>query len=316
MSKTIRIKQSQKIFVSGLLIVVAVLFLAPMFMDSFMIFLLTRVLFMGLAAMSLYIIMGLGNMMSFAQMAFFGITAYGIGITTTKLGWSFWPAVVFGLLITVAFSAVFSLIAIRTRGNYFLMITLALGQMMYLAAQQWVELTGGFSGTTAIPVPSFARNRNELYYLFLVIVLIIYIFLKRMINSPFGVALQGVRDDEKKMAALGFNYQLIRYVALLLSSLLAGLAGFMSVMFYTMISPNTLVISNSIAILFMCLIGGREKLEGALLGSLIYLILQEVASQYTERYQIIIGVFFIVVVLFLPKGILGFKRKAKIKNEK
>lgn len=311
MNGTAKFGKNYKIYASVFLIVVAILFLAPTFMDSFMIFLLTRVMFMGLAAMSLYVIMGLGNMMSFAQMAFFGITAYGIGITTTKLGWPFAIAVLFGLLMTIAFSAVFSLIAVRTRGNYFLMITLALGQMLYLAAQQWVELTGGFSGTTAIPVPGFAKDRNLLYYFILVIVLIIYIFLKSLINSPFGVALQGVRDDEKKMAALGFNYQLIRYVVLLLSSFLAGIAGFMSVMFYTMISPNTLAMTNSIAILFMCLIGGREKLEGALIGSLVYLILQDVASQYTERYAIIIGAFFILVVLFLPKGILGFKGNKK-----
>lgn len=315
MSKTEKIKKAQKVMLSVGLVIVAILFLAPAFLDSFLIFLLTRILFMGLAAMSLFVLMGLGNMLSFAQMAFFGITAYGIGITTTKLGWSFGAGVAFGLFLTVAFAAVFALIAIRTRGNYFLMITLALGQMLYLAAQQWVELTGGFSGTTAIPVWEFATSRNALYYFILGIVLLIYIFLKRMISSPFGVALQEVRDDEKKMAALGFNYQLIRYVAILLSSLLAGLAGMMSVLFYTMISPNTLVMTNSIALLFMCLIGGREKLEGAMLGSLIYLILQDVASQYTERYSIIIGGFFIIVVLFMPKGILGMKFR-KFKNRK
>lgn len=291
--------------------ILLVLALAPSFLPSFYIFLLTRILFMGLAAMSLYVLMGLGGMLSFAQMGFFGITAYSIGITTTKLGWDFGLAALFGLGMVLVVAAVFAFIAIRTSGNYFLMITLAFGQMLYLAALQWVELTGGFSGTTAVPVWGFASDRNWLYYFIFAVVFLCYLFIKRLITSPFGVALQGVRDNSKKMAALGFHTQTIRFLVMLLSGLLAGLSGMLSVLFYTMISPNTLVLGNSIMILFMVLVGGSRKLEGALLGSLIYLTMQDFISQYTERYQIIIGVFFILVVLFLPQGFLGIRMRKK-----
>ncbi|MEG0834276.1 MAG: branched-chain amino acid ABC transporter permease [Christensenellaceae bacterium] len=314
MSKLKRFRTPSVYVMALILLLLAVM---PAFVESFYVFLLTRVLFMGLAAMSLYVLMGLGGMLSFAQMGFFGITAYSIGITATKLSWPFGLSVVFGLFMVLAVTAIFALIAIRTKGNYFLMITLAFGQMLYLAALQWVELTGGFSGTTAIPVWSFATNRNLLYYFVLTVVLVCYIFLKRMIGSPFGTALQGVRDNPQKMASMGFNVQLVRYVAILLSSLLAGLAGTLSVMFYTMISPNTLVMANSIVILFMVLVGGSKKLEGALLGSLIYLVMQDFVSQWTPRYQIIIGVFFILVVLFLPKGFLGIsfhRKKSRLKE--
>ncbi len=306
-----KLKQLRTPSVWVMALILLVLVFLPSIAQSFYIFLLTRVLFMGLAAMSLYVLMGLGGMLSFAQMGFFGITAYSIGITATKFGWPFGLSVVFGLAMVLVVTAVFALIAIRTKGNYFLMITLAFGQMLYLAALQWVELTGGFSGTTAIPVWSFATGRNMLYYLVLVIVLLCYIFLKHMISAPFGTALQGVRDNPQKMAAMGFNVQLIRYVAILLSSLMAGLAGVLSVLFYTMISPNTLAMSNSIVILFMVLVGGSKKLEGALLGSLIYLVMQDFVSQWTPRYQIIIGAFFILVVLFLPNGFLGLSFKSK-----
>ena len=301
------LRQKRPVSTWIILSVIVLLAAAPLGLSSFSIFLLSRILFMGLAAMSLYVLMGLGGMLSFAQMGFFGIAAYAVGITTTKLGWGFGAGIVFALGMVLLVTAVFALIAIRTSGNYFLMITLAFGQMLYLAALQWVELTGGFSGTTAIPVWPALSSRTPLYYVIFAVVLACYLLLKRVTVSPFGIALQGVRDNPAKMAALGFHTQLLRYAAMLLSGLMAGSSGILSVMFYTMISPNTLVMTNSIMILFMVLVGGSKRLEGALLGSAIYLVMQDLVSQYTERYQIIIGVFFIAVVLCLPQGFLGLR---------
>lgn len=296
---------------------VVLLIAFPSFLPSFYVFLGTKILFLGLAAMSLVLIYGYGGMLSFAQVGFLGITGYIIGIMTVSHGMDYGVAVLLAVVVSVGIGAGFGLVAIRTRGNYFLMMTLAFGQLLYLAALQWVEVTGGFNGITGIAVPSIfgfsQKDSNVIYYLVLAVVGACFLLLKRIVVSPYGLALQGARDNEKKLAALGYNAQMIRLIVVILSALFASIAGVLSTTFYSMIAPDMLNLSVSVTILFMVLIGGSKKFEGALLGSLIFIILQDVTSQYTERYNTIIGICFIIVVLFMPNGILGLKFRDKRK---
>jgi branched-chain amino acid transport system permease protein len=135
--------------------------------------------------------------------------------------------------------------------------------------------------------------------------------LKRIVSSSFGLALQGIRDNEKKMAALGFNVALIKYCAFLTSVFFASLGGLLAIAFYGQISPSAVTLGTSVMLLFVALIGSISKLEGAVVGAAVYILMEDLFSKYTERYMMVIGIFFILVVLFMPKGILGFQLRKK-----
>jgi branched-chain amino acid transport system permease protein len=296
---------------SAAVITTIVLLLIPHFSSSFTVFLFTRIIITSLTSMSLILLAGYGGLLSFAQISFYGITAYSIGILVMRKGFSFGPAILTALVISLFIGALFGLIAVRTKGNYFIMMTLSFGQLVHLCALQWVELTGGFNGITGIPPInlfgySFSGNLR-VYYLSIAVTGLCYLALKRITASPFGLALQGVRDNEKKMAALGFNVTLIKYCAFVMAIFFASLGGVLAVSFYGQISPSIVTLNASVMLLFVALIGSITKLEGALVGSTVYVLLEDFFSKYTERYMMIIGVFFILVVLFMPQGILGVK---------
>ncbi|MDR1510961.1 MAG: branched-chain amino acid ABC transporter permease [Synergistaceae bacterium] len=294
-------------------VVVIVLLLIPQLSSNFTVFLFTRILITSLISMSLILLAGYGGLLSFAQVSFYGITAYGIGIMVMRKGFSFGPAILIAILISLVIGVLFALIAVRTKGNYFIMMTLSFGQLVYLCALQWVELTGGFNGITGIPpitIFNYALSGNlRVYYLSMAVLVVCYLLLKRIVSSPFGLALQGARDNEKKMAALGFNVFLIKYYAFIIAIFFASLGGVLAVAFYGQVSPNIVTLSASVMILFVALIGCITKFEGAVVGSAIYVLLEDLFSLYTERYVMIIGIFFILVVLFMPRGILGIKLK-------
>lgn len=317
-SKFIEVTKNYKLFLIPILLILVFL---PSISSSYTTFLIIRIMITSLSAMSLILLAGYGGLLSFAQISFYGISAYVLGISVMNYNLSFTVAILLSLLISVGIGAVFAIIAIRTKGNYFIMMTLAFGQLVYLSALQWVELTGGFNGITGIPGPKIFNIKIEgntpVYYLVLIIVGLCYYILKRISKAPFGLVLQGVRDNSMKMSALGFNTQLHKYLTFIISGFFAAVSGILAVLFYGLISPNMVTLSASVMLLFVALIGCINKFEGAILGAAIYVMLEDFASKYTQRYMIIIGVFFILVVLFMPSGILGQRllRKKHLGNE-
>ena len=176
-------------------------------------------------------------------------------------------------------------------------------------------MTGGYDGLTGLRPPTVLGHAFtgpiEMFYFTLVPVALLYLALKHFVRSPCGIALQGVRDNPKRMAALGFNVTLQRFVAIVIASGVAGVAGILSAYFYGLMGPDMIGLDAAVTILFVSLLGGVGYFEGAIVGATVFVLLEDIASQATDRYRMIIGVMFVLIVMFLPKGIVGVKDVAR-----
>jgi branched-chain amino acid transport system permease protein len=301
----------RRLLAAGLLISVVLPWLLP----NFYIFLLTKILFLSLASASLILLAGYGGMLSLAQIAFFGVAGYIVGYCGLRTGIGFTPAVFLAVLGSAVTGALFALLAIRTSGLYFLMMTLALGQLAFFGAFQWAEVTGGYDGLVGIPAPVLfgyaIESGKAVYYFTLVPAAAGFFWLGRLVASPFGLAMQGIRDSEIRMAALGYNVKIHKFLAIVFSSAVAGTAGVLSTHFYGMISPQMVSLWAAVTLLFISLLGGMGRFEGAFIGALVYVLFDDYASVFTDRHNTVIGVFFVLIVLFFPKGIAEIFRWRK-----
>ncbi len=297
------------------LAVAVILLTLPFWARLFTMQLTIRGMYLSILAMSFILLAGYGDMMSLAQMSFATMAGYVVGIGVMKYGLSHGILVPLSLLGGVLLSALFGLIAIRAHKIYFLMMTLALSQLFYGVGMTWASMTGGTDGYTGISRPelfgiSFGES-TPMYYLTLACTIFSYFALKRLIQSPFGIALQGIRDNPKRMAALGFNVQLHRYITIVISGFIASIAGLMTVYFTGVVLPDRAHLPSSILVVMAALIGGVTMLKGGLLGGVLMAFIISVTGQYTMRYWTVIGTLFILVVMFLPNGFIGGDGKMK-----
>lgn len=290
-----------------LAVVVCVSF--PAWAPTFTVQLTIRGMYLGVLAMTFILLAGYADMISLTQMSFAAVAGYVIAIGVLKLGLSHGLLVPLALLGAVLLGGVFGLVAIRGRKVYFLMMTLALGQLFYGIGMQWVSLTGGGYGYTGLSRPSIAgvslAGAVPLYFLTLAVTVLSYLALRRVVSSNFGIVLQGIRDNPRRMTALGFDVQLHRYLAIVISAAFAGVAGILTTYFTGVISPSRAGLSQSVMVVMAALVGGAKRLEGGLLGGLIIAFLLSITNQFTVRYWTVIGLLFVLVVMFLPDGILG-----------
>ena len=293
--------------------VLAVLALVPFYAaatgDPFAVTLFTRVLILALAAVSLNLIMGYGGMVSFGHAAYLGIGGYVVGILWKEglaSGFLQWPA---ATAISALFALVVGVLSLRTRGVYFIMITLAFAQMVYYVAQG-LDRYGGDDGLTIGDRSTFAGiidiNNNTLFYYLCFALLLGSVYLvSRLVNSRFGLVIQGCRSNERRMRAIGFATFRYRLVCFVIAGALCGLAGALLADHTNFISPAIMYWTRSGDLMVMVILGGLGSLFGPLIGAVVYLLLEEALSRVTEYSGLIIGPGLLLVAIYLRGGIEG-----------
>lgn len=292
----------------------------PVMSTYFVSAILTPAFFLGIAAASLIFLSAYGGMVSLAQVAIFGIAGFALGNAVTNgnskglnLGWSPWWGVVLGIVIATAIAFLLGALASRSAGIYFLMITLTYAVIASLFFAANLSLSG-FGGISGIEAPGFIGNvnahPNRLYYAALAVAVIVYVTLRYLVRTPFGLALQGVRDDPVRMGSLGYNVALHRTMAFGLAGLVASLGGILFVWWNGHIDPASINIGASIDLLVICVIGGLYRLEGAWVGALAFVLIQNyVRTDYLPivggTFHTLIGVIFLLIILVSPGGLMG-----------
>jgi branched-chain amino acid transport system permease protein len=273
----------------------------------------TSILVLSIFTMSLDLLLGYAGLPSFGHAAFLGLGAYCAAIFSVRLGIS---NLGISLLMAVALASVGSLVlgllALRTSGVYFLMLTLAFAQMLSAVAEKWGPVTGGTNGLPGVRapelfVPGLAVPRGIPYYfLTLAITALCFFTLFRLIHSPFGRTLIGIHQNEARMRAIGYNTRLYKLGAFWIAGVFASIAGVLYAYFNQFISPSDVGFAVSGTAVVMVLLGGEATLIGPVLGTAAYTVIQNVlASVFTGRWQLILGALFVVFVIFVRGGIVG-----------
>ena len=299
--------------------------LAPLYMSHFWVSaIMTQALWYGIAAASLIFLSAYGGMVSLGQTAIYGIAGLVFGNLITNAGskglqlqWNPWLGLVVAVAAATVIGTLIGLLASRSLGIYFLMLTLTFGVLTYTF---FVEVTqfGGFSGVSGTPdltvpwIGNASDHADRLYYVALVVSLLTYAVIRYIVRTPFGITLQGIRDDPVRMASLGYNVILHRTLAFGLSAFFASLAGVLFVWWNNHIDPNSINLDAVISLLVIAVIGGLYRLEGAWIGAFAYVIINNEINTYNVTvpgiggtFYTVIGLIFLFIVLVSPGGLFG-----------
>ena len=315
----------------ALAVTVAVFALAPLFVsDFFLSSILTKTLWLGIAAASLIFLAAYGGMVSLAQVGIYGIAGMAYANLVLADGGAStainpYLALIIALLIATLVGLGFGWIAARSEGIYFLMITLAFSVLVYYFFSQVTGLSG-FGGINSVDLPGIVGSPEQdplpRYLVTLVAAVLVFLGLGALSRTAFGLGLQGVRDEPARMRALGFDVTLHRTLAFGLAAFVAGIAGVLSVFYNTRITPGSINLAQTIDVLIVAVIGGLYRLEGAWLGALTYALIDNYSREWVPevgnvlgpaRFNTLIGVLFLVIVLASPGGLIGISEQVKAK---
>ncbi|NLT23146.1 MAG: branched-chain amino acid ABC transporter permease [Syntrophorhabdus sp.] len=293
-----------------------VLFLLPLFLDRFYVYLAAIILLTGLCATSLNFVLGYGGVFQFHHAVFYGVGAYGTALMIIKSGLSPWLGFVVGPVAAGIMGFVIGAICIRLSKLYFGMLQISLGSLVWAIVYRWYSFTGGDDGIHGVPLPDIVSSPNGAYYFTLIVTAVSMFILYRMIRSPFGSALQGIRDNPVRSEMIGVNVKLQQLLALTIAGFFGGVAGSLFVVVDNTVFPDMMFWTLSLELIIMCLLGGWFSFLGPMVGAGIIVLLRTYVSGITVYWALILGVIMMLVIFFLPNGVLGYldrfvKKKAR-----
>jgi branched-chain amino acid transport system permease protein len=286
--------------------------LLPLMAGTYWVTLTTQFLIFGMLALSADLLLGHAGLFSLCHAAFFAVSAYTTAILQVRYGVSGPAAVAAGVLAGTLLGMVFGL-SVRTRGVYFILVTLAMGYIIWGVGYRWTALTGGDSGITNVPAPAIGgmkiTNASQFYYLVLTVVVLVLAVYHRLVNSPFGLALRGIKTGEPRMRSLGFRPAAHLYAAFVLSSFMASIAGVLYVYLNRFVNPVAASLHNNVEAVLMAIVGGSGTLLGPFIGAALVLGLRNWVSTFFELHLVVMGLVFIAVVIWAPGGVIGLVRR-------
>ncbi len=283
-----------------------ILLLLPPLVPRFFIYILGLIYVTSLLAMSLNLVVGHGGMFQFHHAVFYGVGAYTIALLLTKTSWPMWVGFIAGPILAALVGLLIGWFCVRLTRLYFGMLQISLGSLIWAIVFRWYKFTGGDDGIHGVPMPGFLSSLNSSYYFILIILAGSLILLYLILKSPFGSTLQAIRDNPQRCEAVGINVRRHQLRAIVVATFFAGIAGVLFVVLERSVFPDLLFWVLSLEIFIMCLLGGWFTFAGPILGAAITVALRIFVGKYTEYWTLILGIILILLIFFLPEGVMGY----------
>ena len=267
----------------------------------------SQILFYAVFALGLNVLVGYAGLVSLGHAGLFGIAAYATGFMLQS-GYGHTLAILVALIVGVFAMALYAVLSLRSTGIGFIMITLAIGEILWGLAYRWISLTGGDNGINLhgrpAPFGLEINTADAFYYMTLVVFIVSVAMVAIFVRSPLGAALKGTRDQARRMNALGYHVWAIRFYACLFSGLLTSVSGILFVYYTQFISPQTLALTSSAEALLMVISGGAGTLLGPIVGAALVVVVKSVVSGFIERWNMLLGAIFVAIVILMPEGLV------------
>jgi branched-chain amino acid transport system permease protein len=298
-------------------VILIVLLILPPILPRFYTYILALIFVTSLLAMSLNLVLGHGMIFQFHHGVFYGVGAYGAALILAKTSLPAWIGFIAGPIAAAVTGLLIGSFCVRLTRLYFGMLQISLGSLIWAIVFRWYGFTGGDDGIHGIPIPPLISSLNSAYYFILIILVICLVVLYLILKSPFGTTLEAIRDNPQRCEAVGVNVRRHQLMAIVIATFFAGVAGVLFVVLEGSVFPDLLFWVLSLEVFIMCLLGGWFTFAGPILGAAIMMSLRTFVGIYTEYWTLILGIILILLIFFLPEGVMGYfleKFKPQVKE--